>query len=271
MGAGQTRSDGTKPLRRHVEKLWFQDHEFARAGVQTACRRAGRSFVELTAVRIVRPGAKRPTSAERVYRSRSCGLSFRITPADRYGSARHSRTLSYSQTMIIGVPKEIKQQENRVSLLPSAAYQLESGTVTACWWNGVAGVGSGYPDEDYEKAGATCSTSTRRIRAGGSDRQSKGAAAGGIPAAAARADFVHLPASGRESRPLTDALAKSGATCIAYETIEVNRRLPLLEPMSEIAGPHVDHRRRIFSGQTRGRVGRVAGRRAGRAARARSL
>ncbi len=43
---------------------------------------------------------------------------------------------------------------------------------------------------------------------------------------------MHLAAN----RPLTEALANSGATCIAYETIEVNRRLPLLEPMSEIAG-----------------------------------
>ena len=37
-------------------------------------------------------------------------------------------------------------------------------------------------------------------------------------------------------RPLTEALIKSGVTALAYETIEVNRRLPLLEPMSEIAG-----------------------------------
>jgi alanine dehydrogenase len=44
--------------------------------------------------------------------------------------------------------------------------------------------------------------------------------------------YLHLAAS----KPLTEALMKSGATCIAYETIEVNRRLPLLEPMSEIAG-----------------------------------
>ncbi len=44
--------------------------------------------------------------------------------------------------------------------------------------------------------------------------------------------YLHLAAN----KPLTEALLKSGATCIAYETIEVNRRLPLLEPMSEIAG-----------------------------------
>jgi alanine dehydrogenase len=44
--------------------------------------------------------------------------------------------------------------------------------------------------------------------------------------------YLHLAAS----KPLTEALMRSGATCIAYETIEVNRRLPLLEPMSEIAG-----------------------------------
>ena len=44
--------------------------------------------------------------------------------------------------------------------------------------------------------------------------------------------YLHLAAN----KTLTEALMKSGATCIAYETIEVNKRLPLLEPMSEIAG-----------------------------------
>ena len=55
--------------------------------------------------------------------------------------------------MIIGIPKEIKQQENRVSLLPSAAYQLTKRGHTVLVEKN-AGVGSGYPDTDYTAAGA---------------------------------------------------------------------------------------------------------------------
>ena len=55
--------------------------------------------------------------------------------------------------MIIGVPKEIKQQENRVGLLPSAAYQLIKRGHRVLVTAG-AGVGSGYPDEEYTAAGA---------------------------------------------------------------------------------------------------------------------
>ena len=67
------------------------------------------------------------------------------------------------------------------------------------------------------------------------DRQSQGTATVGIYLAATGADSVHLFAPGR-GRGSTEALLKSGVTGLAYETIEVNRRLPLLEPMSEIAG-----------------------------------
>jgi alanine dehydrogenase len=55
--------------------------------------------------------------------------------------------------MIIGIPKEIKQQENRVSLLPSAAYQLTKRGHTVLVEKN-AGVGTGYPDADYTAAGA---------------------------------------------------------------------------------------------------------------------
>ena len=55
--------------------------------------------------------------------------------------------------MIIGVPKEIKQQENRVSLLPSAAYQLTKRSHTVLVEKN-AGFGSGYLDSDYAAAGA---------------------------------------------------------------------------------------------------------------------
>ena len=56
--------------------------------------------------------------------------------------------------MIIGVPKEIKDQEYRVALLPSAAYQLIKRGHQVLVERG-AGIGAGYPDEDYASAGAT--------------------------------------------------------------------------------------------------------------------
>ncbi len=137
--------------------------------------------------------------------------------------------------MIIGVPKETKQQENRVSLLPSAAYQLaKHGHRVVVEKN--AGAGSGYPDEDYEKAGATMLAEHAAVFAQADlivkVKEPLPEEYGLLRRGQLLFTYLHLAAN----KPLTDALAQSGATCIAYETIEVNRRLPLLEPMSEIAG-----------------------------------
>ena len=137
--------------------------------------------------------------------------------------------------MIIGVPKEIKQQENRVSLLPSAAYQLIKRGHRVFVERG-AGVGSGYPDTDYEQAGATMIGEHAAVFAE-ADLIIKVKEPLPEEYALLRRGqilftYLHLAAN----RTLTEALAASGATCIAYETVEINHRLPLLEPMSEIAG-----------------------------------
>ncbi len=137
--------------------------------------------------------------------------------------------------MIIGVPKEIKQQENRVSLLPSAAYQLTKRGHRVLVERG-AGVGSGYPDADYEQAGAIMLGEHAAIFAE-ADLIIKVKEPLPEEYALLRRGqilftYLHLAAN----RALTEALAVSGATCIAYETVEINHRLPLLEPMSEIAG-----------------------------------
>src|SRR5437667_702680 len=137
--------------------------------------------------------------------------------------------------MIIGVPKEVKEQEQRVALVPSAAEQLVRRGHSVLVEKG-AGIGSGYPDEEYLKAGAEIIDQAKEV--------------------CARADmivkvkepflaefpllrkgqilftYLHLAAS----KPLTEALLRSGVTGVAYETIQVGNRLPLLEPMSEIAG-----------------------------------
>lgn len=137
--------------------------------------------------------------------------------------------------MTIGVPKEIKAQENRVALLPSAAYQLVKRGHQVIVERG-AGAGAGYPDTDYERAGATLVAQHAEVFAH-ADLIVKVKEPLPVEYPLLRSGqllftYLHLAAN----RELTDALLQSGATCIAYETIEINRRLPLLEPMSEIAG-----------------------------------
>ncbi|MBI1842826.1 MAG: alanine dehydrogenase [Verrucomicrobia bacterium] len=137
--------------------------------------------------------------------------------------------------MIIGVPKEIKDHEYRVALLPSAAYLLIQRGHRVCVEAG-AGMGAGCPDADYRQAGATVVGSPQEVfHDADLIVKVKEPQASEIPLLRKSQilfTYLHLAAS----KPLTEALMKSGATAIAYETIEVNRRLPLLEPMSEIAG-----------------------------------
>jgi alanine dehydrogenase len=137
--------------------------------------------------------------------------------------------------MIIGVPKEIKEQEFRVGLLPSAVYQLVQRNHQVLVERG-AGVGAGFPDAEYEKAGATLLDDHAGIFSRAElivkVKEPQAAECPLLRPGQILFTYLHLAAS----KSLTEALLKSGVTGLAYETIEVNRRLPLLEPMSEIAG-----------------------------------
>src|SRR6184192_3352131 len=137
--------------------------------------------------------------------------------------------------MLIGVPKEIKGQEYRVALLPSAAYQLiKRGHQVVVERS--AGAGAGYPDADYAQAGATLVSEHAAVFEKADVvvkvKEPQPSEYALLRPGQILFTYLHLAAS----RSLTDALLKSGVTAMAYETIEVNRRLPLLEPMSEIAG-----------------------------------
>src|SRR6266404_3239491 len=137
--------------------------------------------------------------------------------------------------MIIGVPKEIKEQEQRVALLPSAVNQLTRHSHSVLVEKN-AGAGSGYPDETYAKAGAEIVDQAKDVFARADMivkvKEPLEAEFPLLRKGQILFTYLHLAAS----KPLTEALLKSGVTGVAYETIQVNDRLPLLEPMSEIAG-----------------------------------
>jgi alanine dehydrogenase len=137
--------------------------------------------------------------------------------------------------MKIGVPKEIKEQESRVAVLPSVVYLLTKAGHEVYVEEG-AGEGCGYPDEQYALAGATMLAEHEAVFAAAEMIVKVKEPLPSEFALLRRGQilftYLHLAAA----RPLAEALIISGVTAIAYETVEVNRRLPLLEPMSEIAG-----------------------------------
>src|SRR3989454_11988786 len=137
--------------------------------------------------------------------------------------------------MTVGVPKEIKGQEYRVALLPSAAYQLIQRGHEVLVEQG-AGAGAGYPDADYAQAGATLVAEHAAVfeKADLVVKVKEPQPSESLLLRPGQILFTYLHLAANRAR--TEALAKSGLTALAYETIEVNRRLPLLEPMSEIAG-----------------------------------
>ena len=137
--------------------------------------------------------------------------------------------------MTVGVPKEVKEQEQRVALLPSAAEQLIRRGHSVLVEKG-AGIGSGYSDEEYVKAGAEIVDQAKEVFARADMivkvKEPLQAEFSLLRKGQILFTYLHLAAS----KPLTEALLRSGVTSVAYETIQIGNRLPLLEPMSEIAG-----------------------------------
>jgi alanine dehydrogenase len=137
--------------------------------------------------------------------------------------------------MRIGVAKEIKQDEYRVALTPAGAGELRQRGHEVVVEMG-AGVGSTFPDAEYEAVGARV-TSVEDVWSS-SDMVLK--VKEPLPAEYDRVregqilfTYLHLAADAQ----LTGALLASGATCVAYETVETDDgKLPLLAPMSEVAG-----------------------------------
>jgi alanine dehydrogenase len=137
--------------------------------------------------------------------------------------------------MLVGVPKEIKIHESRVALTPEGAAELVRAGHHVVIEKG-AGLGSALTDADYIAAGATFEEDVEKIWAS-SQMILKVKEPIEVEYSRLRKDqilftYLHLAAS----KPCTDALIASRTTAIAYETVELNGTLPLLAPMSEVAG-----------------------------------
>lgn len=138
--------------------------------------------------------------------------------------------------MIIGVPKEIKNNENRVAVTPSGARELV-GHGHKVYIQHTAGEGSGFPDELYVKAGAEILPKIEDVYAiAEMIIKVKEPIKPEYPLIR-RDQVVFTYFHFASDRELTEAMIRSGAVCIAYETVELpDRQLPLLIPMSEVAG-----------------------------------
>jgi len=137
--------------------------------------------------------------------------------------------------MIVGVPKEIKNNEFRVSTTPSGVHAFVTAGHEVLVETG-AGIGSAITDQDYIAAGAKIIATADEVwQKADMIIKVKEPIAAEYPRMRKGQilfTYLHLAAS----RECTDALIKSGTTAIAYETVEVNRTLPLLAPMSDVAG-----------------------------------
>ncbi len=137
--------------------------------------------------------------------------------------------------MIIGVPKEIKNNENRVAITPAGVASFV-GTGHRVLIENEAGIGSNFTNEDYVKAGAEIVETAADVWAQAEMvmkvKEPLASEYGYFRPGLILFTYLHLAAE----PALAKALKDSGVTAIAYETVAVNRTLPLLTPMSEVAG-----------------------------------
>ena len=139
--------------------------------------------------------------------------------------------------MKVGIPREVKNHEYRVAITPAGVHELVRHGHEV-FVEKDAGVGSSIPDEDYVAAGAKIlGTADDVWETGDLVLKVKEPVGAGVPPDARGPDPLHLPAPGRRQAPAPRRCAKRKVTGIAYETVELpDRSLPLLAPMSEVAG-----------------------------------
>ena len=161
--------------------------------------------------------------------------------------------------MIIGVPKEIKNNENRVALTPSGAHELVKRGHRVCVQQS-AGTASGFADEAYRAVGAEIlpdiesvyGTAEMIIKV----KEPIEPEYGLVRKGQLLFTYFHFASS----EPLTHAMIASGAVCCAYETVErKDRSLPLLIPMSEVAGRMATQEGCYYLERPRGGKGKLIG------------
>ena len=138
--------------------------------------------------------------------------------------------------MVIGVPKEIKNNENRVSMTPSGVYELNKLGHQVFVQSG-AGLGSGFSDEDYENVGAVILQTIQEVYRSADLIVKVKEPIREEYELVREGQVVFTYFHFASSEELTRAMIDSKAVCIAYETVEdTDGSLPLLTPMSEVAG-----------------------------------
>ena len=161
--------------------------------------------------------------------------------------------------MIIGVPKEIKNNENRVGMTPSGVQEMtKNGHVV--YVQATAGVNSGFSDDAYTAAGAKILPTIEEVYASAEMIVKVKEPIECEYKLVRKGQLVFTYFHFASSEPLTKAMVESGAVCCAYETVErKDRSLPLLIPMSEVAGRMATQEGCYFLERPRGGKGKLMG------------
>ena len=159
--------------------------------------------------------------------------------------------------MKIGIPKEIKNNESRVGMTPAGVKELVNHGHEV-FVQQTAGEGSGFPDDDYVKAGATIVPTIEETYAVADmivkvkepiEPEYKLVKPGQV-----LFTYFHFACD----KPLTDAMIAAGGVCVAYETVQLpDRSLPLLIPMSEVAGRMATINGAYYLQKTKGGKGKL--------------
>lgn len=161
--------------------------------------------------------------------------------------------------MIIGIPKEIKNNENRVALTPAGAMELVRRGHKV-YVQSTAGINSGFKDEDYVAQGAEILPTIEDVYAIAEMIVKVKEPIEPEYKLIRKGQLVFTYFHFASSEPLTRAMIESGAICCAYETVErKDRSLPLLIPMSEVAGRMSTQEGRYFLEKPRGGKGVLLG------------
>lgn len=161
--------------------------------------------------------------------------------------------------MIVGIPKEIKNNENRVGMTPAGVNELVRRGHTVYVQKG-AGENSGFPDEQYERVDAKILPTIADVYAVAEMIVKVKEPIEPEYPLIRKGQLLFTYFHFASDRKLTDAMLASGATCLAYETVELkDHSLPLLIPMSEVAGRMATQEGARFLERPQGGKGKLMG------------